>query len=112
VDELRACAVPVTDLARPLRAFAPLYRERAHADIGFDELNGQRISSGSTSNDFNRCQGVARACRRPSRRRRGRGQCRSLGNPTPTAAGRPAASGWRPPAVRVRQAAGVIRLLE
>jgi Transposase DDE domain group 1 len=55
-------AVLVTDVAYPLEAIGQLYRDRADAENGFDELKNQWGLSGFTTQDINRCQTTARAC--------------------------------------------------
>jgi hypothetical protein len=55
-------AVLVTDVAYPLESIGQLYRDRADAENGFDELKNQWGLSGFTTHDINRCQTTARAC--------------------------------------------------
>ncbi|MFY9513745.1 MAG: transposase [Rubrivivax sp.] len=61
-DKLWEYAVLVTDLDCPIEAVAQLYRDRADAENGFDELKNQWGLSGFTTQDINRCQTTARAC--------------------------------------------------
>jgi hypothetical protein len=61
-DKLWEYAVLVTDLDYPIEAIAQLYRDRADAENGFDELKNQWGLSGFTTQDINRCQTTARAC--------------------------------------------------
>jgi hypothetical protein len=55
-------AVLVTDVNYPIEAIAQLYRDRADAENGFDELKNQWGMSGFTTQDIKRCQTTARAC--------------------------------------------------
>lgn len=55
-------AVLVTDVKYPLEAIGQLYRDRADAENGFDELKNQWGLSGFTTQDIKRCQTTARAC--------------------------------------------------
>ena len=55
-------AVLVTDVGYPLESIAQLYRDRADAENGFDELKNQWGMSGFTTQDIARCQTTARAC--------------------------------------------------
>ena len=52
----------VTDVDYPIEAVAQLYRDRADAENGFDELKNQWGLGGFTTQDINRCQTTARAC--------------------------------------------------
>jgi hypothetical protein len=61
-DRLWDYAVLVTDVAYPIEAIGQLYRDRADAENGFDELKNQWGLSGFTTQDINRCQTTARAC--------------------------------------------------
>jgi Transposase DDE domain group 1 len=61
-DKLWEHAVLVTDVAYPIEAIGQLYRDRADAENGFDELKNQWGLSGFTTQDINRCQTTARAC--------------------------------------------------
>jgi hypothetical protein len=61
-DKLWEYAVLVTDVQYPLEAVGQLYRDRADAENGFDELKNQWGLSGFTTQDINRCQTTARAC--------------------------------------------------
>jgi Transposase DDE domain group 1 len=61
-DRLWEYAVLVTDVAYPIEAIGQLYRDRADAENGFDELKNQWGLSGFTTQDINRCQTTARAC--------------------------------------------------
>ena len=61
-DRLWEYAVLVTDAAYPIEAIGQLYRDRADAENGFDELKNQWGMSGFTTQDINRCQTTARAC--------------------------------------------------
>ncbi len=51
----------VTNSSYPLDAMAQLYRDRADAENGFDELKNQRGWGGFTTQDMERCQTSARA---------------------------------------------------
>lgn len=59
--ELWEYAVLVTDSGYPLESIAQLYRDRADAENGFDELNNQWGWGGFTTQDIERCQTSARA---------------------------------------------------
>ena len=61
-DRLWEYAVLVTDVNYPIEAIGQLYRDRADAENGFDELKNQWGLSGFTTQDINRCQTTARAC--------------------------------------------------
>jgi Transposase DDE domain group 1 len=61
-DKLWEYAVLVTDVAYPIEAVGQLYRDRADAENGFDELKNQWGLSGFTTQDIARCQTTARAC--------------------------------------------------
>ncbi len=61
-ERLWEYAVLVTDVAYPIEAIGQLYRDRADAENGFDELKNQWGLSGFTTQDINRCQTTARAC--------------------------------------------------
>jgi hypothetical protein len=61
-ERLWEYAVLVTDVAYPIEAIGQLYRDRADAENGFDELKNQWGLSGFTTQDMNRCQTTARAC--------------------------------------------------
>lgn len=61
-ERLWEYAVLVTDVAYPIEAVGQLYRDRADAENGFDELKNQWGLSGFTTQDMNRCQTTARAC--------------------------------------------------
>jgi hypothetical protein len=54
-------AVLVTSSSYPLEAMAQLYRDRADAENGFDELKNQWGWGGFTTQDIERCQTSARA---------------------------------------------------
>jgi hypothetical protein len=54
-------AVLVTSSSYPLEAMAQLYRDRADAENGFDELKNQWGWGGFTTQDIERCQSSARA---------------------------------------------------
>ena len=54
-------AVLVTDSGYPLESMAQLYRDRADAENGFDELKNQWGWGGFTTQDIERCQTSARA---------------------------------------------------
>jgi hypothetical protein len=54
-------AVLVTSSGYPLEAMAQLYRDRADAENGFDELKNQWGWGGFTTQDIERCQSSARA---------------------------------------------------
>ena len=54
-------AVLVTNSSYPLDAMAQLYRDRADAENGFDELKNQWGWGGFTTQDMERCQSSARA---------------------------------------------------
>jgi hypothetical protein len=54
-------AVLVTNSVYPLEAMAQLYRDRADAENGFDELKNQWGWGGFTTQDMERCQTSARA---------------------------------------------------
>ena len=54
-------AVLVTSSGYPLEAMAQLYRDRADAENGFDELKNQWGWGGFTTQDIERCQTSARA---------------------------------------------------
>ena len=54
-------AVLVTDSSYPLESMAQLYRDRADAENGFDELKNQWGWGGFTTQDIGRCQSSARA---------------------------------------------------
>ncbi len=54
-------AVLVTNSSYPLDAMAQLYRDRADAENGFDELKNQWGWGGFTTQDMERCQTSARA---------------------------------------------------
>ena len=59
--ELWEYAVLVTNSCYPLEAMAQLYRDRADAENGFDELKNQWGWGGFTTQDIERCQTSARA---------------------------------------------------
>jgi hypothetical protein len=59
--ELWEYAVLVTNSSYPLDAMAQLYRDRADAENGFDELKNQWGWGGFTTQDMERCQTSARA---------------------------------------------------
>jgi hypothetical protein len=59
--ELWEYAVLVTNSVYPLEAMAQLYRDRADAENGFDELKNQWGWGGFTTQDIERCQTSARA---------------------------------------------------
>jgi len=59
--ELWEYAVLVTDSSYPLESMAQLYRDRADAENGFDELKNQWGWGGFTTQDIERCQTSARA---------------------------------------------------
>ncbi len=59
--ELWEYAVLVTSSSYPLEAMAQLYRDRADAENGFDELKNQWGWGGFTTQDIERCQTSARA---------------------------------------------------
>jgi hypothetical protein len=59
--ELWEYAVLVTNSSYPLDAMAQLYRDRADAENGFDELKNQWGWGGFTTQDIERCQTSARA---------------------------------------------------
>ena len=59
--EIWEYAVLVTNSSYPLEAMAQLYRDRADAENGFDELKNQRGWGGFTTQDIERCQTSARA---------------------------------------------------
>ena len=59
--ELWEYAVPVTSSGYPLESMAQLYRDRADAENGFDELKNQWGWGGFTTQDIQRCQTSARA---------------------------------------------------
>ena len=59
--ELWEYAVLVTNSSYPLEAMAQLYRDRADAENGFDELKNQWGWGGFTTQDIERCQASARA---------------------------------------------------
>lgn len=61
-ERLWEYAVVVTDVKAPIEAIGQLYRDRADAENGFDELKNQWGLSGFTTRDINRCQTTARAC--------------------------------------------------
>jgi Transposase DDE domain len=61
-DRLWEYAVLVTDVNYPIEAIGQLYRDRADAENGFDELKNQWGLSGFTTHDIARCQTTARAC--------------------------------------------------
>lgn len=61
-ERLWEYAVLVTDVNYPIEAVGQLYRDRADAENGFDELKNQWGLSGFTTQDINRCQTTARAC--------------------------------------------------
>jgi hypothetical protein len=61
-ERLWEYAVLVSNAAYPLEAIAQLYRDRADAENGFDELKNQWGLGGLTTQDMNRCQSTARAC--------------------------------------------------
>jgi hypothetical protein len=61
-DRLWEYAVLVTDVNYPIEAIGQLYRDRADAENGFDELKNQWGLSGFTTQDIKRCQTTARAC--------------------------------------------------
>jgi Transposase DDE domain group 1 len=61
-DRLWEYAVLVTDVKYPIEAIGQLYRDRADAENGFDELKNQWGLSGFTTQDIKRCQTTARAC--------------------------------------------------
>jgi hypothetical protein len=54
-------AVLVTNSSYPMEAMAQLYRDRADAENGFDELKNQWGWGGFTTQDIERCQTSARA---------------------------------------------------
>jgi hypothetical protein len=54
-------AVPMTNSSYPLKVMAQLYRDRADAENGFDELKSQWGWGGFTTQDIERCQSSARA---------------------------------------------------
>ncbi len=54
-------AVLVTNSSYPLESMAQLYRDRADAENGFDELKNQWGWGGFTTQDIERCQTSARA---------------------------------------------------
>lgn len=58
--ELWEYAVLVTNSSYPLEAMAQLYRDRADAENGFDELKNQWGWGGFTTQDIERCQSSAR----------------------------------------------------
>jgi len=58
--ELWEYAVLVTNSSYPLEAMAQLYRDRADAENGFDELKNQWGWGGFTTQDMERCQSSAR----------------------------------------------------
>ena len=59
--EIWEYAVLVTDSGYPLESMAQLYRDRADAENGFDELKNQWGWGGFTTQDIERCQTSARA---------------------------------------------------
>ncbi len=59
--ELWEYAVLVTKSSYPLESMAQLYRDRADAENGFDELKNQWGWGGFTTQDIERCQTSARA---------------------------------------------------
>jgi len=59
--EIWEYAVLVTKSGYPLEAMAQLYRDRADAENGFDELKNQWGWGGFTTQDIERCQSSARA---------------------------------------------------
>ena len=59
--EVLEYAVLVTNSGYPLEAMAELYRDRADAENGFDELKNQWGWGGFTTQDIERCQTSARA---------------------------------------------------
>jgi hypothetical protein len=59
--ELWEYAVLVTNSSYPLVSMAQLYRDRADAENGFDELKNQWGWGGFTTQDIERCQTSARA---------------------------------------------------
>ena len=59
--ELWEYAVLVTNSSYPLESMAQLYRDRADAENGFDELKNQWGWGGFTTQDIERCQTSARA---------------------------------------------------
>jgi len=59
--ELWEYAVLVTNSGYALESMAQLYRDRADAENGFDELNNQWGWGGFTTQDIERCQTSARA---------------------------------------------------
>ena len=59
--ELWEYAVLVTNSGYSLESMAQLYRERADAENGFDELKNQWGGGGFTTQDIERCQTSARA---------------------------------------------------
>jgi hypothetical protein len=61
-ERLWEYAVLVTDVDYPIEAIAQLYRDRADAENGFDELKNQWGLGGFTTQDMARCQTTARAC--------------------------------------------------
>lgn len=61
-ERLWEYAVLVTDVSYPIEAVGQLYRDRADAENGFDELKNQWGLGGFTTQDINRCQTTARAC--------------------------------------------------
>jgi len=61
-ERLWEYAVLVTDVGYPIEAIGQLYRDRADAENGFDELKNQWGMSGFTTQDIARCQTTARAC--------------------------------------------------
>jgi hypothetical protein len=54
-------AVLVNNSSYPLEAMAQLYRDRADAENGFDELKNQWCCGGFTTQDIERCQTSAQA---------------------------------------------------
>jgi hypothetical protein len=58
--ELWEYAVLVTNSSYPLESMAQLYRDRADAENGFDELKNQWGWGGFTTQDIERCQSSAR----------------------------------------------------
>jgi Transposase DDE domain group 1 len=61
-DRLWEYAVLVSDVGYPIESIGQLYRDRADAENGFDELKNQWGLSGFTTQDLKRCQTTARAC--------------------------------------------------
>src|ERR1019366_4558464 len=59
--ELWEYAVLVTNSSYPLESMAQLYRDRADAENGFDELKNQWGWGGFTTQDIERCQSSVRA---------------------------------------------------